>query len=180
MGHVGHWHTWNKLGLLFQPSVTRQLEGRVLLAGRLQSKAEDSGVFDGNCVLQFPPVNRYPWAPLLPWLCFHLITLCCHWSISVNRTQSRASASCDHAPRLNPPQIRSQKKLWCFTELRICPYSINVTLAPSRVLFRQDTEQHLIKANVSGLCTEPQTSQKWSFRKNPLDATKCSINVEIS
>lgn len=92
MGNVGHWHTRNKLGLLLQPSVTLQLEGRVLLAGRLQSKAEDSGVFDSNCVLQLPPVNRYPWAPRSPG-CSHLIMLCCYRSIPVKRTHSRLSAS---------------------------------------------------------------------------------------
>lgn len=114
MGNVSQWHTWNKLGLLFLTSVTLQLEGRALLAGRLQSKAEDSGVFDGSCVLQLPPVNRYPWAPLFPWLCFHLIVFCCYWSTSVNRTQSRVSA-CDHAPRPNLPQFKSQKKAVVFS-----------------------------------------------------------------
>lgn len=167
---LSQWHTWNKLGLLFLTSVTLQLEGRALLAGRLQSKAEDSGVFDGSCVLQLPPVNRYPWAPLFPWLCFHLIVFCCYWSTSINRTQSRVSA-CDHAPRPNLPQFKSQKKS-CGVFLRIWTCRINVTLPPSKALFRRDTEQHLIKANVSAVCTAPQIPQKWSFRKNHLDATK--------
>lgn len=179
MGHVGQWHTWNKLGLLFQPSVTLQLEGRLLLAGRLQSRAEDSGVFDGNCVLQLPPVNRYPWAPLFPWLfpSDRAVLLLERFS---KQDPEQGVCLCDHGPRLNPPQITSQKKLWCFPELRIWPYSIHVTVPPSRALFRWDTEQHLIKANVSGVCTAPQIHQKWSFRKNHPDATKWAINVAIS
>lgn len=128
-------------------------------------------------VLQLPPVNRNPRAPLFPWLCFHVVLLLEHFS---KQDPEQGVCLCDHAPRLNPPQIKSQKKLWCFPELRICPYSINVTLPPSRALFRWDTEQHLIKANVSGMCTAPQIPQKWSFLKNHLDATKWAINVEIS
>lgn len=69
-----------------------------------QSRAEDSRVFDGSCVLQLPPTNRYPWAPLLPWLCFPLITLCFYRSISVNR----APVITYHG--LDPPQTESQIK----------------------------------------------------------------------
>jgi len=35
--------------------------------------------------------------------------------------------------RIDPPQIKSQKKLWCFPELRIWPYILNVPLPPSSV-----------------------------------------------
>lgn len=42
IGHAGQWHTWSKLGLLFQLSVALQLEGRVLLAGRSAAEQEHS------------------------------------------------------------------------------------------------------------------------------------------
>lgn len=155
---------------------------QVLLAGGVQSKAEDSGAFDGNSVQvvpQLPPVSRYPLHHCSPGS----VSICPRCA-AVGAFQwtgpGQGICLCDHAPRLNPPQIKSQKKLWCFPELRICPSSINVALPPSRALFRRDTEQHLMKANVSGVCTAPQIPQKWSFRKNHLDATKWAINVEIS
>lgn len=87
-----------------------------------QSRAEDSRVFDGSCELQLLPANRYPWAPLLPWLCFPLIMLCFYWSVSVNR------APVITYQRLDPPQTESQKSHSAFPE----PYILSLPLPPSR------------------------------------------------
>lgn len=60
----------------------------------------------------------------------HFVLLLEHFSAQGSEQGVCASVTRHH--RLDSPQTKSQKNLWCFPELRIWPYILNVPLAPSR------------------------------------------------
>lgn len=69
-------------------------------------------------------------APLALFPFDHVMLLLEHFSKQGPEQGVCVSVTTHH--RLDPPQTRSQKKLWCFPELRIWPYILNVPLPPSR------------------------------------------------